>query len=246
MLELLEVVPMHGNVKFCGFSPRYGGSFFSCCLAATTFLCLTLLPSSVLSLTVLSSTVFADANCVPVGTDMPLESTLASAGFFANLRYSENSIHYQMDKLLERAQVRLKEASSQTQACPGRCSNPVLGIVFSSTPNVEYAKYSEHGKCEVLYKQTNEHPIVYGNRRFDSKQDAEDWYNDLTQGDGDDGEDLYRICSGRCSPRYSSFIASQGGQLTITTSIICGHARDKDDDQYKLSSALRWQCLPEK
>jgi hypothetical protein len=103
-------------------------------------------------------------------------------------------------------------------------------------------EYEDSPSCQRLLEATQQQPIVYGNRQFDTQDDAEEWYNDLTQGDGADGEDLYSRCPGQCSPSYSSVIYRKSGQFVITTSIICGHARDKDDNQYRLTSSLRWIC----
>jgi hypothetical protein len=103
-------------------------------------------------------------------------------------------------------------------------------------------EYEDSPSCQRLLEATRQQPIVYDNRQFDTRDDAEEWYNDLTQGDGADGEDLYNRCPGQCSPSYSSVIYRKNGKFVITTSIVCGHARDKDDNQYRLTSSLRWMC----
>jgi hypothetical protein len=184
----------------------------------------------------------AEVPCTPLNTDIPVRSTLASAGFFANLANAKNSINYQMDQLLKQAWQEASTVESAKPGCAQSCGEPVVALIFNSAPNATLQGYEDSSTCTTLYEATRTQPIVYADRTFDSEADAKDWYEDLTQGDGDDGEDLYKRCPGNCSPSYSSVSVKKADRLVVTTSIICGHARDKDDDQYRLSAALRWIC----
>lgn len=186
---------------------------------------------------------FAQSGCSPLNIDIPVRSTLASAGFFANLRKSSNSISYLMDQLITESESRASNLVQHESECKRSCTNSVIAVVFSSVPNVTLPDYDESSTCQRLYEGTQKSPITYNDRSFDSQEDAEEWYDDLTQGDGTDGEDLYAKCPGKCSPSYSSVSYKHGGKFIVSTSIICGHARDKDDNQYRLSAALRWICL---
>lgn len=190
------------------------------------------------------SKAIAQSPCAPSQQDVSIRSTLASAGFFDNLRNSDDSIRYQTDQLLSQSENKAEQLIQQKSPCgSSSCAAPIVAVVFSSTPNITLAEYKDSPSCQKLLESTRQNPIVYGNRQFDTQDDAEEWYNDLTQGDGTDGEDLYNRCPGQCSPSYSSVIYRRGGKFIITTSIICGHARDKDDNQYRLTSSLRWMCL---
>ena len=180
--------------------------------------------------------------CNAVTDDIHVGSTLASAGFFDNLRNSDDSIRFQMDQLLSKSETQARQANQPPTACARSCTSPVVAVVFYSAPNITLPAYEDSPTCQKLLEETTKQPIVYANRMFESQEDAEEWYNDLTQGDGTDGEDLYNRCPGRCSPAYSSVIYRNKSKLVVTTSVICGHARDKDDNQYKLSSSLRWMC----
>ncbi len=185
----------------------------------------------------------AQSPCTPPQQDISIRSTLASAGFFDNLRNSDDSIRYQMDQLLSLSETKAGELDKQKSPCgSSSCAAPVVAVVFSSTPNRTLPEYEDSPSCQKLFETTQQQPIVYSNRQFDTQDDAEEWYNDLTQGDGPDGEDLYNRCPGQCSPSYSSVLYRKGGKFIVTTSIVCGHARDKDDNQYRLSSSLRWIC----
>lgn len=188
--------------------------------------------------------VLAQSPCTPPQQDISIRTTLASAGFFDNLRNSDDSIRYQMDQLLSQSEVRARELGQQKSPCrSASCGSPVVAVVFTSAPNLTLPEYEDSPSCQKLLEATRHQPIVYKDREFDTQDEAKEWYNDLTQGDGTDGEDLYNRCPGQCSPSYSSVIYRARGKFLVTTSIICGHARDKDDNQYRLSSALRWMCL---
>lgn len=175
-------------------------------------------------------------------TEIPVRVTLASAGFFANLTNAEHSINVQMNSLLNEAHATAELISAGQPPCLRTCTQPVIAVVFESTPHVALVDYDEFSLCQSHYTATRTHPIVYSHRVFSSDEEAKAWYKDLTQGDGPDGEDLYRRCPGSCSPSYSSSVYQRLGHFVVTTSIVCGHARDKDDDQYRLRAALRWVC----
>lgn len=180
--------------------------------------------------------------CPFPASEFPVRTTLASAGFFANLRNAEHSINSRMGALLAQARAQAAQVASQPSPCKRNCQIPVVAVVFTSAPRIALDNYDEKGACEHLLRLTTAHPIIYANRAFTSEQDAKKWYQDLTQGDGPDGKDLYKRCPGLCSPSYSSTAYHLDNQFVVSTSIVCGHARDKDDDQYTLSASLRWIC----
>lgn len=182
------------------------------------------------------------SRCAQPSKDIPVGNTLASAGFFDNLRNSGDSIRFHMDELLSKSETQATHQVQPPSACAQSCVRPVVVVVFSSVPNMTLSAYKDSPICHKLLEETTKQPIVYRNRTFDTQEDAKEWYNDLTQGVGPDGEDLYRRCPGRCSPAYSSLIYRLNNKLVVTTSIICGHARDKEDNQYRLTSSLRWMC----
>jgi hypothetical protein len=198
------------------------------------------------SLACAALTASQEAAAVPPCTlptqEIPVRTTLASAGFFANLRGAEHSINSRMDVLLGEAKAAAHKTAEYPLPCPKACAKPVVAVIFTSSPNLSLQDYDEHSTCQSLYEATRTSPIVYAHRVFSSDQDAKEWYKDLTQGDGPDGANLYERCPGSCSPSYSSTTYRQEDQFVVTTSIVCGHARDKDDDQYRLTASLRWLC----
>jgi hypothetical protein len=186
--------------------------------------------------------VWADGSCTPLGREIPLQASLASAGFFANLRNADHSIRARTDQMLQDARSAAQTMSTQEASCMRSCKAPKVAVLFHSTPYRYLPNHKEATQCQALLETTTKTPIVYEKRRFPSDDQARAWYEDLTQGDGTDGEDLYRRCPGACSPAYSSVAYRDGSEFVVSTSIVCGHARDKDDDQYSLSTGLRWIC----
>lgn len=184
----------------------------------------------------------AQSPCTPLNQDIEIGSTLASAGFFANLSNSSSSINYRMDDLLDRAKVAAAKVQKAENQCARSCGGAVVAVFFQSIPNKTLSEYDEASDCDRLLKATTANPIVYRQRAFPDEDEAKEWYNDLTQGDGADGEDLYQRCPGKCSPTYASEGYQKDGKFIVTTSIVCGHARDKDDNQYRLNASLRWVC----
>lgn len=207
------------------------------CISALFLTCIAVSP-------LLASNAFAKSPpcAVVTNADIPVGSAVASAGFFANLRNANHSLKYVTDQLLTKARVVAEAATLEGRGCKDGCTTPVAAIVFTSTPNLVLESYDESTSCQRLYEQTLLNPIVYDRRSFDSEEEAKEWYQDLTMGDGADGEDLYARCPGMCSPAYSSVAYKYGGKFVVTATIVCGHARDKDDNHYKLSSSVRWIC----
>lgn len=189
------------------------------------------------------SVTLAAPTCSPAGETIPFQSSLASAGYFANFRNSESSVNFQTDALLSAASQKRSEIEGEHPLCVDSCSNARLAIVFSSTPNMRRSGYDDAADCDRLDAETAKNPITYSGRTFENADDARSWYHELTQGDGTDGEDLYTRCPGSCSPAYTSSIIREDERLVISTSIHCGHARDRDDNQYRLATGFRWECL---
>ena len=186
----------------------------------------------------------AKINCPTINRSIPIRSTRASAGFFSNLRHAERSIRNQTDKLLNEGQIRAHHLQHipKKDSCSMPCSHALVSMRFVSRPHKTLTEYSESKICMTLLKTTTNTPIVYRERTFESEDDARSWYKALTLGDGTDGKDLYRRCPGSCSPSYETHIYRKENKLHLTTTVICGHARDKADNTYDLSLSLQWIC----
>jgi hypothetical protein len=115
-------------------------------------------------------------------------------------------------------------------------------IVFQSIPNNFLTNYDQHEKCETLQDETEENPLTYNDKEFDTMQALESWFSNFSQGKGEDGKNLYKKCSGECSPQYKNIISKNDNKYTLNATVICGQARDKKDDNYEISYSYRWVC----
>jgi len=170
-------------------------------------------------LSLLSPTIcFAQAPCVEGQTN----DVLASASTWDNLRNSENSIKFKIGKLL-------KEGI-------GNSTNAKFTI--ASKPQKLLSDYSDKVYCEAKKQETSNTKLIFASPKLGSLDNLNSWIADFSQGKGKQGGELYEKCDKTCSPEYEyqiSYNNEKGEQYEVKALVICGHARDKDDNQYKLS-----------
>ena len=191
---------------------------------------------------------FAADGCGSAHVDVAGSSAVGSASMWSNVRSAAGSLKVQSRTLLEQATANRKLMAPPAGGCPAGCKpeGPPL-VVFRSVPNKFREDYSDAGMCRKLEAQTRAAPFRYGGKTFASLDDLNSWFSDFSQGDGPDGEDLYRRCSGACSPQYTNIIdVTARSTLDLVADVVCGPARDKSDDQYRLSIAYRFACRPER
>ena len=154
---------------------------------------------------------------------VPGAKALASANWFSNLRSHENSLKVKVKTLLEEALEKKKD------------SLPIsTKILFDVVPQRVLSDYSDKQYCKDKLQETGANPILYS-KNFKEIDEFKDWFADFSQGKGGEGKDLYKKCDKSCSPAYSIEIEGNLGMgLKTNTEVVCGHARDKEDDQYKL------------
>ena len=190
----------------------------------------------------------ADTSCDTADVESILETTVATAAAWSNLRNNPGSLSFESARLLNLATASsVKGQSNRPQVCPAGCrATEQPRKVLRSVPLKFIAEYEEFEQCQVLYQQTKQNPFSYLNRRFKSEATLTDWFQDFSQGKGIDGKDLYSKCPGKCSPQYSYKISKTEADQTINidATVICGHARDKSDNSYRLSLAAVWSCEP--
>ena len=195
---------------------------------------------------ILSSKLFAaseTSSCSNYLRDMLVESGLATASLLANLRNKEGSIRFGIKRTLDKAEDNIQSAVKPQDLCPSNCKLPSEPLViFKSIPNKYLVDYDQSNKCNAMLVDTTSNPIAYNNRVFDSLKSLEDWFGDLSQGKGSDGKDLYKKCDGQCSPQYACDISDNGNNYKLDAKVLCGPARDKDDNHYKISYSYRWVC----
>ncbi len=185
-------------------------------------------------------------NCDRIEQHLPIDTVTANAGIFTNLLKSSGSLNFESDRLFNQAQQRRKELAPPVDLCPAECGRPMLQFAFTSTPRIFLDSYPDQGSCDALYQLTRQKPLIFTSEPFDQSSDIRDWYKDFSRGANPEGEDLYRQCPGACSPQYKAYITTNSaGRFLIEAHVVCGPARDKTDNTYLLSSALRWICRPE-
>ena len=181
--------------------------------------------------------------CAASSKDVPIESLLATADSWPNLRNSPGSLRYESSRMLKAAANNLPAAKAPADACPAGCaaaSKPE--IVYQTIPNKFLTGYGDEKKCAAFLAKTESAPFEYKGRQFGSIDDLASWFGDFSKGEGKDGSDLYAKCDGSCSPQYHTTIVPNGAGFSLDAAVICGAARDKGDNKYKLTIAFRWPC----
>lgn len=182
--------------------------------------------------------------CEEHSFELPMDKVLAEAGVLDNFFNREGSVRFEARRLLAKARKAVASATPADGFCPARCRPAKQPIVlFKSVPNRLRDKKDE--SCHTLLDQTKERPISYQDLSFDSVDSLCDWIGDFSQGEGTEGEDLYARCAGACSPQYSYRISNiERDALSVDAEVVCGHARDKNDDKYQLAYSFHWSCEP--
>ncbi len=185
---------------------------------------------------------FPVGSCSSESKQVEVGERLASASTYANYWKKEGSVSFETEGLFQKAEDQYPEISKPEGICPEQCGASTPLFLFESIPNKRKESYEEYEKCAALLKDTEQDPIVYERRTFATRDEAIEWYQDLTRGKGDDGEDLYDRCDGSCSPAYETIATKEGESVVVSSRIVCGHARDKSDNQYLLRASFVWVC----
>ncbi|MFN8389098.1 MAG: hypothetical protein U0136_02265 [Bdellovibrionota bacterium] len=181
--------------------------------------------------------------CGSTPKEVAVDTKTATAATWSNFRKSEGSLAYESEKMLSAANQNAAKASPPAELCSGGCSPSVPPlVVFRSVPNKFLSDYSDSEKCNKLLTETKARPLRFPNREFSSLAELNEWFGEFSQGKGKDGSALYAQCDGACSPQYTCLISQSGGKLHVDAEVICGPARDKDENLYKLSYGYRWSC----
>jgi len=185
----------------------------------------------------------ASLMCPKEPTYVPLADEHGSVGLMKNLAEHPESIRAVAGRLLKSA-VENTEFLAPS-ACTDGCSDNVKAeIMYEVQPIAFLAQADQQQICLDLEKSTSKSPMHFGPKTFPSVDGLHQWINDFTRGKGDDGEKLYDACGANCSPRYTFFIERNADEeLKVTSDVLCGLARDKSEDNYKVSTKIRQTCL---
>lgn len=186
-------------------------------------------------------------DCSLIVKDVPIKSIQASASVWSNFRRSTGSISYESNEIFEMAKDAAEKLTLPPSFCPSGCKvNDKAELFFRSAPHKVKEEDEDKGYCQKLQQLTEKNPIRYQTLDLHTVDDLNDWIGDLSQGKGDDGEDLYKKCDRSCSPRFEYTVARRGDSpdnYLVRASIVCGEARDKDDNMYNLEAFFRWECV---
>ncbi len=179
--------------------------------------------------------------CEPGAADLPIASEVGSAGIMYNIAEHPESIRAVAGRLLNEALDRQKKAASAATAC-GDCRDDAPRVVYRVGPIHLLPAKEQQSVCRKLDAQTRVRPFEFAPRHFESISALNDWVMAFSQGRGEEGKELYRRCEANCSPNYQFTIEPDGAGLQVETRVHCGLARDRDSDDYAVSTALRLEC----
>lgn len=182
----------------------------------------------------------ADESTCPKPVETKLDSSIATASSISNFRGAENSIRKKSGVMINDALS--KVSTWDLEPCPTACPHSGREVLFSSVPNVVLNNYDGAKECNALLAATSKDPITFEERTYKSAEELASWLSELGQGKGKDGERLYLLCPGDCSPKYYCHITADGDKLKVRTEVICGEARDKWENNYLLTSTMRASC----
>lgn len=179
--------------------------------------------------------------CTPGVVDVPIANEPASAGIMYNLAEHPKSIRAVAGRLLNEALEQQKSPAAGL-ACAD-CKTPERPrVVYKVAPVHFLHEREQKAVCLKLDAQTRKRPFAFAPQRFATVTELNDWVMAFSQGQGKAGQELYRLCSANCSPRYQFEIAQDDKGLTVDTRVQCGPARDRSSDEYAVSTALRVEC----
>ena len=183
--------------------------------------------------------------CEQFNTEIPIERSVANASAWANLRNARGSLRFETGRIISAADEHVAKAQEPANLCPSHCALPNKPeIIFRSLPNEVKQDYSDEAHCGELLRKTQKQPFAYSDRSFKNLSSLNSWFGDLSRGKGKDGRDLYEKCNASCSPNYTTVINKLDKEYKVNIHVVCGHARDKSDNQYELNAAYRWTCQP--
>lgn len=179
--------------------------------------------------------------CDAAPVEVPLANEFGSVGFAYNIAEHPKSIRAVAARLLSKALD--EQTTAQLPECAEDCREQRLSqVVYKVAPTQFLAADQQQELCVRLDQETTARPLKFGTRQFASVTELNDWITAFSQGRGADGKRLYAQCGANCSPRYTFLISKVKTNLTVEAQVQCGLARDRANDQYSVSTAMRTTC----
>jgi len=183
----------------------------------------------------------AGAECVDSEFVIAGDRREATAGVLGNFWGSNDSLSAVVMEVVEESSKNLRSASSK--GCGESCQSSVPKRRIKVTPSSRLKEYGEKADCQKLLERTSVEPIVIVSPLFSDKEEFGEWFASLAQGKGKEGKKLYKLCPGSCSPGYSVDLEDkQNSNYLARVSAICGHARNKSENKFKVVSEYVWSC----
>ncbi len=181
--------------------------------------------------------------CEPDHVDTPRAQVLATANVVLNLVKAHGTVRAESVRLPRAAYGQRFQALPPLEGCSATCRASSAGRVrLNAVPNKFLTSDPDVARYAKQLLSTSEQPLIFGPHEARSVDELSAWLFEVLKGEGKDGIELYRKCDGTCSPRYSMELREDAGGFAATLSVVCGHARDRADNSYTISSAYRFAC----
>ena len=188
-----------------------------------------------------SDVVASGAECAPTTHETPIATETGSVGIIKNLAEDPSSIRAIAGRLLNDALA--ADSRDPNAGCDASCAQRAHSqIIYRVAPTAYLADHQQREVCRKFENETASHPLTFNQREFRSVEEMNEWITAFSQGRGEDGRLLYELCSSNCSPRYTFLIAEQNAGYAVRTEVLCGLARDRSNDVYRVSTAVRHTC----
>lgn len=194
------------------------------------------------SLSAQASAVGARAtDCARTPAETQIATATGSVGVMKNLAEHPNSIRAVAGRLLSDALI--ADGKQAGPACDTACAQrDKAEIVYRVAPTAYLADNQQREVCRKFESETSSHPLTFNQRQFRNVDELNEWIMAFSQGQGEDGRLLYELCSSNCSPRYTFLIAEQNAGYAVKAEVLCGLARDRSNDVFRVSTAVRRSC----
>ena len=180
-------------------------------------------------------------DCALTPAETQIATATGSGGIMKNLAEHPSSIRAIAGRLLSDALI--ADSKQAGTDCDAACAQrDTAEIVYRVAPTAYLADNQQREVCRKFESETSSHPLTFNQRRFRNVDELNEWIMAFSQGQGEDGRLLYELCSSNCSPRYTFLIAEQNAGYAVKAEVLCGLARDRSNDVFRVSTAVRRSC----
>lgn len=177
-----------------------------------------------------------DCQRATINQPVIIKQSISTASIWANYWQLPGSISFDAKEILLDAQTFLYLEQSKHNNCS---TQKEQYINFIAIPEKFISNdYVDKDSCDALLIKTNLQPFIYTNTSSRQIDEIAIEFMQISKGTGAIGKDIYARCPGRCSPQYQITLRPLADGFQTQLQAICGPARDKDNNNYILSSHL--------